>query len=134
MGEFIGKEEGLPPPIELAEERAPSLLVRRLHIGLPFDMELLVQGARPGQQSSAVCHLLYRVMRKPKQLGGWLPRVFAGWLEGMQEVDEAKRLRKQYEVGAKITAAAEQLSQLDLVEIELRGVGELMPDIDEDDP
>jgi hypothetical protein len=52
----------------------------------------------------------------------------------MQEVDEAKRLRKQYEVGAKITAAAEQLSQLDLVEIELRGVGELMPDIDEDDP
>jgi hypothetical protein len=84
----------------LFDDQAPSLLVKRLHIGSPFDMELLVQrGVWVSNHQQSV--LLYRVMRKPKQLGAWLPRVLAGWLEGMQEVDEVKRLRKEYEIGAK---------------------------------
>jgi hypothetical protein len=127
------REEVTEPNDELGDAQpldSPVLMVRRLHIGSPLDLELLVQGSAAGSAILTGLYLLYRAVRKPKQLGGWLPGVLAGWVQGMQEVDEAKRLRKQYELGAGLTAAAEQLSLLEVVEVELLGVDTPSAEID----
>lgn len=94
----------------------------------------MTTGGATGSAIITALYLLYRVMRNPRQLGRWLPSVRTGRQEGMLESDEARRLRKQHEVMVQLSAAPEQPSHLEVVEIELKGVDNPTPEFEDGDP
>lgn len=107
----------------------PLLTLGYLRLGSPFGMDLLVEGAATGSSIAAIL-LLFRAMRDSKAVGGWIPRLLAGWREGMYEADEAKRKRlRQTPVVADFIEASESLTELELVEINIHGLEDPSPEI-----
>lgn len=110
-----------------ASLETPGLDVVRLHLGSPLDMTLAVQGGATAASVYAV-HLLVATLRDPNNLGAWLPRVLAGWHQGMHDLERARLLRGT--LGADSSAreleeAAEWLGELGKpVEVVAEGAGE----------
>jgi hypothetical protein len=128
------------PHVTVLSKREP-LAVSRLRIESPMEVTLaVVQGGGVAGIVAYSVHLLVHVMRDPKRVGAWLPRLVAGWHEGMTEVEHARRehdeseeKRKHEEAIAKassqLVAAAEDLKQLPTAEVTAIGVGEPPDDI-----
>lgn len=67
--------------------------VHRLHIASPMEITFAVEG---GVAAVAVytAFLTARVLRDPERIGAWLPRLVAGWHQGMQEAERRKLERR----------------------------------------
>jgi hypothetical protein len=74
------------------EKTAVDLTVQRLHIGSPWAMTLVASGGVTAATLFAL-HLLARVLQNPREAGAWLPRVIAGWHQGLHEVEEPRTER-----------------------------------------
>jgi hypothetical protein len=71
----------------------PSLYVQRLNINSPMEITFAVEGGVAAIGVYAT-YLLARVLKSPESVGAWLPRLVAGWHQGMQEVDEIRAMRR----------------------------------------
>jgi len=89
----------LPPPRPKSRigpvtvTHLPRLRVHRLSIQSPMEITFAVEGAI-GVVALSATRLFARVLRHPEQIGAWLPRVIAGWHQGMREADRQRQKRR----------------------------------------
>jgi hypothetical protein len=94
---------GEPPPVDetigdLAEReltvlRAPQLTFERMKLDSPLEIAIAAAGST-GVIIYAL-HLLCAFLRDPEGIGGWLPRLVAGWHEARRD---AERVRQEHRV------------------------------------
>jgi hypothetical protein len=126
-------------PASLAEgtrRYLPSLTVSRLRVESPMDLTLaVIQGGGTTAVVAYSVHLLVHVMRDPQRVGGWLPRLVAGWHKGMTDAEqarqdhvEAERERKEHQAIAaaskQLVTAAEALRELPATQVTALAAGE----------
>ena len=102
----LNPAQGEPPPIEetigdLAEReltvlRAPELTFERIKLDSPLEITVAAAGSAGVVIYSL--HLLCAVLRDPEGIGGWLPRLVAGWHKARRDA-EMVRQEHRFEVG-----------------------------------
>jgi hypothetical protein len=124
-------------------ELQPLEKLEIFHLRIESPMEVTLAVVQGGGVMAAVAysvHLLVHVMRDPERVGGWLPRVVAGWHKGMTDVEQArqdhaeaeterKRRRAVDNPSERLIAAAENLKELPADEATAIGAGETPDDI-----
>jgi hypothetical protein len=99
-------------------EAVPSLVIRRMSAGSPFDVLALAKDLGPlvlGVGGAA--SLLRYVMKHPESVADALPRMLAAWHAGWVQVDDAKMSRMQSRANlerfvADVEAATRDIGQL----------------------
>jgi hypothetical protein len=113
--------------VQLALNRHNELLVARLRFESPLDVTLVLQ-AGAGALSVMSLRLLVAALRKPEEIGSWLPRVMTGWQRGMREFEEARATRGMppafMEVSASVRHASAALTEAGPAEVEAIGIPE----------
>jgi hypothetical protein len=77
----------------IPRQSPPRLRVHRLSIGSPMMITFAVEGGAAAL-ASYTAYLFARVLRSPENIGAWLPRLVAGWHQGMQEAEVQKSARR----------------------------------------
>jgi hypothetical protein len=70
-----------------------TLRVHRLTINSPMEITFAVEGGAVAI-ATYTTYLFARVLRSPEQIGSWLPRLAAGWHQGMRQAEIQKEARK----------------------------------------
>jgi hypothetical protein len=113
--------------------RPSPLQIERLSIGSPMDVTLLLQGGGASALTIYSLHLMVKVVRDPRRLGAWVPRLLSGWHQGMREVHVAKDKRGKLERASRTTTDAliKTGHQIELIpdSVEPFGIGEEPEDI-----
>jgi hypothetical protein len=78
--------------LRLALEGHDELLVARLRLESPVDVTLVLQAGASALSVMAL-RLLVAALRKPEEIGSWLPRVMTGWQRGMRDFEDARAMR-----------------------------------------
>jgi hypothetical protein len=99
----LNPAQGEPPPIvetmeDLAESeltvlRAPELTFERIKLDSP--LEITVAAAGSAGVVIYTLHLLCAVLLDPEGIGGWLPRLVAGWQKARRD---AEMVRQEHRV------------------------------------
>jgi hypothetical protein len=99
----LNPAQGEPPPIvetmeDLAESeltvlRAPELTFERIKLDSPLEITVAVAGS--AGVVIYTLHLLCAVLRDPEGIGGWLPRLVAGWQKARRD---AEMVRQEHRV------------------------------------
>lgn len=76
------------------EQRASRLYIQRLSIRSPMEITFAIEGSVVAGTAYAA-YLFARVLRSPESIGAWLPRLLAGWHQGMREAEDQKVQRTQ---------------------------------------
>jgi hypothetical protein len=76
----------------------PQLKVERIQLNSPLDITLALEAAGGTGVTVYAMYLLSAVLRDPERIGGWLPRLAAGWHKGRLEASEA-RLQARRDAG-----------------------------------
>jgi hypothetical protein len=94
---------GEPPPVDetigdLAEReltvlRVPQLIFERIQLDSRLEITVAAAGSR--RVMIYALHLLCAVLRDPEGIGGWLPRLVAGWHEARRD---AEMVRQEHRV------------------------------------
>ena len=102
----VNPAQGEPPPIDetigdLAEREltvlgVPELTFERIQLDSPLEITLAAAGGT--RVIIYALHLLCAFLRNPERIGGWLPRLVAGWHKARRDA-EMVRQEHQDEVG-----------------------------------
>jgi hypothetical protein len=141
---------GEPPPFEetigdLAEReltvlRAPQLTFERIKLGSPLEISVAADGGT-GVVIYAF-HLLSAFLQDPEGIGGWLPRLVAGWHEARRDAEMARQEHRDEIIRGQLTdllikqnmsrlmrlAENPELQDLHPVQVTLVGAGDEMPE------
>jgi hypothetical protein len=139
-----------PPPFEetigdLAEReltvlRAPQLTFERIKLGSPLEISVAADGGT-GVVIYAF-HLLSAFLQDPEGIGGWLPRLVAGWHEARRDAEMARQEHRDEIIRGQLTdllikqnmsrlmrlAENPELQDLHPVQVTLVGAGDEMPE------
>jgi hypothetical protein len=102
---------GEPPPVDetiddLAEReltvlRAPELTFQRIQLNSPLEITLAAAG------STAVIiyalHLSCAILGDPKRIGGWLPRLVAGWHKARRDAEMVRQEHRDEVIRGQLT-------------------------------
>jgi hypothetical protein len=103
---------------DIHPEAVPSLVIRRMSAGSPFDVLAWAKDLGPVVLGvGGAASLLRYVMKHPESIADALPRVLAAWHAGWGRVDEAKMSRIQSRANlerfvAEVEAATRDIGQL----------------------
>jgi hypothetical protein len=129
------------------EELSGTLLLEISQLRIESPMELTLAAVQAvghgGGVMAAVIygvHLLVKVMRDPQRVGAALPRLMAGWHEGMTELEQARQEREEAErerarqaaissADIRLVRAAETIKELPTTEVAALDAGEPPEDI-----
>jgi hypothetical protein len=102
----LNPAQGEPPPIDetmkdLAERelivlRAPELTFERIQLDSP--LQITLAAARSTKVISYALHLLCAFLQNPYGIGGWLPRLVAGWHKARRDAEMVRQEHRD-EVG-----------------------------------
>jgi hypothetical protein len=102
---------GEPPPVDettgdLAEHelivlKAPQLTFER--IKLDSSLEITVAAARSTGVVIYALHLLSAFLRDPEGIGGWLPRLVAGWHEARRDAEMVRQDQRAEVIRGQLT-------------------------------
>lgn len=91
----LGVEQRMGDHDMIVPEQRPSrLYVQRLSISSPMEITFGVEGGVVAGIAYAT-YVFVRVLRSPESIGAWLPRLLAGWHQGMREVEEQRAQRSR---------------------------------------
>jgi hypothetical protein len=85
-GRMRGWHEDMARDLQFEPPR--PLMVERVHLNSPLEITLAAAGST-GVTIYAL-HLLSVVLRHPDSIGGWLPRLAAGWYRARHEAEQAR--------------------------------------------
>ena len=113
--------------LQLALEGHDELLVARLRFESPVDVTLVLQAGASALSVMAL-RLLVAALRKPDEIGSWLPRVMTGWQRGMRDFEDARAMRGTpaafMDVSASARHASAALTEAGPAEVEAIGIPE----------
>jgi hypothetical protein len=113
--------------LQLALKSHDELLVARLRLESPLDVTLVLQAGASALSIMAL-RLLVAALRKPEEIGSWLPRVMTGWQRGMRDFEEARAMRSTppgfMEVSTSVPHASAALTEAGPAEVEAIGIPE----------
>lgn len=76
-------------------EESQQLRFARIQLNSPLDITLAIEAAGGTGITIYALHLLSAVLRDPERIGGWLPRLAAGWHNARREAELARLERKR---------------------------------------
>ena len=102
---------GEPPPVDetigdLAEReltvlRVPQLIFERIKLDSPLEITLAAAGST-GVIIYAL-HLLCAFLRDPERIGGWLPRLVAGWHKARRDAEMERQEQRDEVIRGELT-------------------------------
>jgi hypothetical protein len=145
----LNPAQGEPPPVvetmedlgesELTVLRAPELTFER--ITLDSALEITLAAAESTGVILYALHLLCAVLRNPEGIGGWLPRLHAGWHEARRRAEMVRQEHRVDVIRGQLTdllikqnmsrlmrlAQNPELQDLHPVQVTLLGAGDETP-------
>jgi len=81
--------------------KAPQLIFERIKLDSPLETTIAADGST-GMIIYAL-HLLCALLQEPERIGGWLPRLVAGWHKARRDAEMARREHRDEAVRGRLT-------------------------------
>jgi hypothetical protein len=124
--------------VELRVVRSPALTFERIQLNSPVEIALAAQAVGGAGVAIYALHLLGAVLRDPERVGGWLPRLVAGWRKARRDAERARQEQRDEVIRGQLTDVLIEQNMSRLIEIarriELRELHPLEVTVESGDP
>jgi hypothetical protein len=91
-----------------SEIESPRLMFERIRLSSPLEISLAIEAVGGTGITIYALHLLSAVLRDPERIGGWLPRLAAGWHRARKDAELARQERFQHDAPSTELSAEER--------------------------